>query len=105
MTQKILLALALSLGTASFAAPAAQACGGYGSIDPEFVNARAAAERYARGRSGEEVGVYVHGLVVDGARATAIVSTYRDQTLVARHDVRLAKRGDRWRVIRFRRHA
>lgn len=101
MTQKILLALALSLGTASFAAPSAEACGGYHMPDPREVAARRAAVAHAQRRAGEGVTVSAFTETLEDARATVVVHFWRDREHLASHDVQLALRGDRWRVVRF----
>lgn len=103
MTHKILLALALSLGTASFAAPAARACGGYGSFDPREPAVREATLAHAQRRAPEGVTVGAVTLSIEDDRAMAIVHFWRGEEHLGSHDVRLALRGDRWRVVRFQR--
>ena len=105
MTQKILLALALSLGTASFAAPSAEACGGYGSFDPREPAIREASIAHAQRRAPDGVTVRAATLTIEDDRATAIVNFYRGEEHLASHDVQLRLRGDRWRVVRFQRQA
>jgi len=96
MTKKILLALALVLGTVSFAPPAS-ACGGYGNLDPEVAAVRDAVLRYADTRVSPHTRNWAHSVLVTGDRATAVV---RIGSAVER-DVRLVRRGDGWRVTRM----
>ncbi len=104
MTRNILLALALTLGTASFAAPAAQACGGYG-FDPRESAIRQATLADAQRRAPEGVTVAAATITIDDRRATAIVHFWRGEEHLATHDVDLAFRNDHWRVTRFQRRA
>lgn len=101
MTQKILLALALSFGAAHFAVPTAQACGGYGSVDPRESAVREAVVAHAQRRAPEGVSIGTLTLSITDDRATALVHFWRGNEHLASHDVQLAFRGDRWRVVRF----
>jgi len=98
MTKKILLALALTLGTATVAAPQASACGGYGAQSPEDVAVEQAVRAFALRRYGDEAAPYVYGVSRDDRRATAYVSVHRGDARVTRQ-VRLRRVGDAWRPV------
>ena len=99
MTKKILLALALTLGTASIAIPEASACGGYYPETAEDRAVREAVETFARRHRADEQQAYVYGVVTDGARASAQLS-FTDRRGEARvRQVRLHLRDGRWRIV------
>lgn len=101
MTKHLLLALALTLGTAAVSVPQASACGGYGSLQsPDEQAVREAVLAVAERRFGEGSGASVSNVQVDGDRAQAslvVPRNYRWET----HQVTLRNRGGAWRVASF----
>lgn len=101
MTQKILLALALTLATATVAVPNASACGGYVRETPEQRAVADVARLFAQRRLGAESS-YVFAVEMAGERATARLS-YRTHRGEARmRVVSLRLRAGAWRVVSAR---
>lgn len=102
MTKKIVLALALTLGTAAVAAPPAFACGGYAVERPEERAVREAVLARVDDHVREQNAVWVSAVAIDGNRATArlfITGERRHEV----HDLTLRHGRDGWRVIRAER--
>jgi len=98
MTKKLLLALALTLGTATVAAPQASACGGYGWVSPDDLAIQEAVRVFALRRYGDDAAPYVYGVSRDDRRADAYLSIERDGERVVRR-VRLRRVDDVWRPV------
>lgn len=100
MTKKMLLALAITLGTLTVATPPAFACGGYGVVDPEVAAVEAAAARYYTSRIGSnEHPYFVYGVELRSPRrATATLQFTRGDDFIQR--TLYLRRGARgWHVI------
>lgn len=103
MTQKILLALALTLATATVAVPNASACGGYVRVTPEQRAITEVVNSFARRRLGAlNGGGFVHAIEVAGERATARVMYRRRDGQEALRVVTLRLREGAWRVVSAR---
>ncbi len=103
MTKKILLALALTLGTAALTTPPAFACGGYGAAleTPEERAVRETLLARMQPRVEDGVSVWVTDVVVtERDRATARLVLARGDSYRA-HQVELRQRGGEWRILRF----
>jgi len=104
MTHQVLLALVLSFGVAHFAVPSARACGDYGVIDPtQSLIRRATLDEARRRAPDDEVHISTVTRTIEGNRATAVVHFWRGVEHLSRYEVRLTRRGDHWRVVRFQR--
>ena len=101
MTKKILLALALTLGTATFAAPPASACGGYGSIDPRTRAVSDAISAFVR-RQEPDAGAYVYDVRFDAERATARFTWMSANGESRVDEARLRLRDGAWRIVAVR---
>jgi hypothetical protein len=101
MTKKILLALALTLGTASVAVPQASACGGYAPESPEQRAVRETVEAYGSRRAADGP-VYVYAIRLDGRRASAHLRWSTPDGRDMHREVRLRERDGAWRVVSVR---
>ena len=100
MTKKILLALALTLGSAAAFTPPAFACGGYGQIDPDEVQIRQVVHRTARAQLRDDANFWIASMERDGERATVVLIIERNEQR-REHELRLRRVEDTWRVVRI----
>lgn len=100
MTKKMLLALAITLGTLTVATPPAFACGGYGAVDPEVAAVEAAAARYYTSRiSADDRAYFVYGVEIRSQRrATATLQFTRGEDVELR-TLYFRRGSNGWRVI------